>query len=237
MSETFHVEKYRGCTIELHHDSDPESPREWCNFGTMACWHKRYNLGDEQPSISGGEYLMQLADAAVNFKCSVHDVQDKHISAALKKYYLILPLYLYDHSGITISTGPFYCPWDSGQVGVIHVSLKKAMEEFSSSNPTSWDSPVKFRDETITLEKAARQIMEQEVETYDDYLTGNVCGYVAKGYDGDDIGSCWGFYPDHTPHRQWDHAISQARKEVDAWIETMGDRDLSGEHDTAEVEV
>ena len=33
--------------------------------------------------------------------------------------YVILPLYLYDHSGITISTGPFSCPWDSGQVGWI----------------------------------------------------------------------------------------------------------------------
>ena len=34
--------------------------------------------------------------------------------------YVILPLYLYDHSGITISTGPFSCPWDSGQVGWIY---------------------------------------------------------------------------------------------------------------------
>lgn len=34
--------------------------------------------------------------------------------------YVILPLYLYDHSGITISTVPFSCPWDSGQVGWIY---------------------------------------------------------------------------------------------------------------------
>lgn len=34
--------------------------------------------------------------------------------------YVILPLYLYDHSGITISTEPFSCPWDSWQVGWIY---------------------------------------------------------------------------------------------------------------------
>jgi hypothetical protein len=33
---------------------------------------------------------------------------------------VILPLYLYDHGGITISCSPFSCPWDSGQVGWIY---------------------------------------------------------------------------------------------------------------------
>ena len=38
---------------------------------------------------------------------------------------VILPLYLYDHSGITMNTCGFSCPWDSGQVGWIYAD--KAM--------------------------------------------------------------------------------------------------------------
>ena len=30
---------------------------------------------------------------------------------------VILPLYLHDHSGLTMNTSGFHCPWDSGQVG------------------------------------------------------------------------------------------------------------------------
>jgi hypothetical protein len=30
-------------------DRDAESPREYDNVGTMACWHRRYKLGDVQP--------------------------------------------------------------------------------------------------------------------------------------------------------------------------------------------
>lgn len=40
----------------------------------------------------------------------------------LEKYVEILPLYLYDHSGITMSTTSFNDRWDSGQVGYIYAS-------------------------------------------------------------------------------------------------------------------
>jgi hypothetical protein len=39
-------------------------------------------------------------------------------------------LYLYDHGGITISTGPFSCPRDSGQVGFIYASHKQIRDHF-----------------------------------------------------------------------------------------------------------
>ena len=50
------------------------------------------------------------------------------IVEALDKY-VILPLYLYDHGGITMSTGAFSCPWDSGRVGWIYAEKKKLIEE------------------------------------------------------------------------------------------------------------
>ena len=37
---------YKGYTIAIDYDSDPSNPREWDNFGTMVCFHRRYALGD-----------------------------------------------------------------------------------------------------------------------------------------------------------------------------------------------
>lgn len=43
----------------------------------------------------------------------------------------ILPLYLFDHSGLTISTSDFNDPWDSGQVGYIYLDKETAMKEIA----------------------------------------------------------------------------------------------------------
>jgi hypothetical protein len=63
-----------------------------------------------------------------------------------------LPLFLYDHSGISISTGSFGCRWDSGLVGFI------------------WTA-----DET-----ARNEWLESEVATYDQYLRGDQYDVIVK---------------------------------------------------------
>lgn len=45
---TPYEEKYRGFTIKVEDDPEPNDPREWDNLGTMICAHRRYILGDEQ---------------------------------------------------------------------------------------------------------------------------------------------------------------------------------------------
>ncbi|GHV34412.1 hypothetical protein FACS18949_10420 [Clostridia bacterium] len=39
-------------------------------------------------------------------------------------------LYLYDHSGLTINTTGFPCPWDSGQIGWAYVSHTDIIKEY-----------------------------------------------------------------------------------------------------------
>lgn len=157
--------------IRVMADSDPESPREWDNLGTMVCWHHRYNLGDvngEREYNSPEEFLEEIGDA------------------------IVLPLYLYDHSGITMNTTGFSCPWDSGQVGFIYVSLEKVREEYK------W--------KRITKERRAQieKYLTGEVETYDMYLRGEVYGFNVTREDEDgeevDIDSCWGFYGYDDPY-------------------------------------
>lgn len=112
----------------------------------------------------------------------VENLSDDELYELIKEKILILPLYLYDHSGITMNTTGFSCPWDSGQVGWIYVTNEEIIKEYGS----------------LDIEKA-RKFLVSEVETYDQYLTGDVYGYqlIEKDEDGDEldvIESCWGFY-------------------------------------------
>ncbi len=61
MSVTESNLEYLPKRVRIIQDSDPMSPREWDNVGKMVCWHRRYNLGDEQPSYDAQEWLRDLA--------------------------------------------------------------------------------------------------------------------------------------------------------------------------------
>lgn len=161
--ETFDVD---GLTVRIKPDNTPESPREWDNLGTMVCWHRRYTLGDKIDGWAGerGQYEFQ-------------QWVDKSGEVAL-----CLPLYLYDHSGITMNTSGFSCPWDSGQVGWIYVSRAKLRQEYG-----------KKRISKKVLE-LARGVLVSEVKVYDQFLTGDVYGFVIEDSEGEHLDSCWGFY-------------------------------------------
>lgn len=201
--------------VEIWSDDDPESPRDWDNLGVMCCKHRRYNLGDEQMSDPDDKLLELVHEIHPHFPHE-DDVEwtsgmwkDK-VEQILAKHYAILPLYLYDHSGLAMSTGGFSCPWDSGQVGFIYMNLEKA-REIGGCAGKGWLDPVEFertdkfplrsitRTVTGTVRERAEQWLRDEVETYDSFLRGNVCGFRCYAVDpvtGDEeeADSCWGFY-------------------------------------------
>jgi len=143
----------RAVVVYLSQDDDAANPREeFDHVGKMVCWHSRYNLGDEQRTDDASDFFKELAavyDPDIYYFCerlgnkrwnslgSTYEERDREMTRlehervmkTLDKHYIMLPLYLYDHSGITMSTGKFSCPWDSGQVGWIYCTIEKAMEE------------------------------------------------------------------------------------------------------------
>jgi len=150
-----------GCLkLEIFHDDCGEDPRQWDNLGMMVCWHRRYALGDKH-----------------DFK----EPKDFLDSNECKNASVILPLYLYDHSGITMNTTGFSCPWDSGQVGWIYVTKEKVREEF------------KCKRISKKLQGLVKNALIVEVKEYDSYISGEVYGFVAsKGEE--EVDSCWGFF-------------------------------------------
>ncbi len=132
--------KRKGYTLEIT-QAEMADPRKYNDMllGKMICFHRRYKLGDDHDFDE--PYQLQQY-----FENNKHDI------------YCVLPLYLYDHSGITMSTSPFNDPWDSGQVGYIYCT-KKDVEE-SGLNP-----------ETDYAE--VEEMLKEEVKEYDKWLTGD----------------------------------------------------------------
>lgn len=117
------------------------------------------------------------------------DLDDGHLVTLLKPYMEIVPLYLFDHSGISIRTSRFNDPWDSGMVGYVFVSkatVLKNWPELANKGDEEW------------RKKAHEAIVEPEVWTYDQYLQGQVYGYTIyeECADGDyqAMDGCSGFF-------------------------------------------
>ena len=87
-------------------------------------------------------------------------------------------MYLYDHSGLSVSTTPFYCPWDSGRVGVIYATAKSVADILGAD-----------ADEDAIL-----QALRGEVADYDRYLRGDIWCYVIEDRYGNVEDSCGGFF-------------------------------------------
>ena len=165
---------YKGLKIYIWHDNEPFNPRQWDNLGKMVCFHNRYNLGDKHEFRDPEEFEEFLIEEKDNI--------------------FYLPLYMYEHGGITMKTTPFGCEWDSYQVGYIYITKKRAEEEG-------------LKDPYKTL--------EHEVKEYDHSLVGNCYGYTIVDEKNNILDSVGGFMGYE------DFAIEEAKTNADYWEKTL----------------
>lgn len=115
------------------------------------------------------------------FPAIISEMRTKDLLHLAEKSAVIEPLYLMDHSGISMSTSPYSCPWDSGQVGFAVITHEEIIQEFGE-----------VTKDTLTQAKAN---IEGEVSDYDLYLTGEVY-YYQYHEDGELVSSCGGLCGD-----------------------------------------
>lgn len=179
MHDPVYEESHHGHQIKIYHDTDPQNPRDWDTFGTIICRHRRYNLGDDHTFEDARAFLIDLVGCSDETELS----NERLLDLAQRKA-VILPVFLYDHSGLALNTVGFHCPWDSGQVGFIYVSLEDVHSEFDAKRV----SP--------KMRVRAEELLRSEIATYHDYISGNVYGYSVEK-DGEEIDACWGFSGDY----------------------------------------
>jgi len=187
---TDHVETLQVSRLTVHVDLDPEpcDPREWDNLGTMVCLHRRYALGDSH------DYRAE--DHGGWNDLEQHILRD-HPGA------VVLPLYMLDHSGLTMSTTDSLfrafdpAGWDWGQVGFIYASAETIRAEYGVKRISR------------RLRALAKDVLRAEVEEYDRYLRGDCYAFTIEGPDGAVLDSCCGLVG-------LDHAVAEARAAAEA---------------------
>lgn len=192
---------------------DVESPREYSNLGVMWCRHDRYDLGEQGNTPDEWDELNDFIDLMLEWH--VGQAVDEAVVKHLKRRgsTVVLPLYLYDHSGISMSAGtnlieylvdtrqerravfPWHGGWDTSYVGYL------------------FDTP-RTREECGTPADRIEEALRGEVEVYSSYLEGDVWGYRVEQKvtvhetrtdldgnvisdeeeaDWDEVDSCWGY--------------------------------------------
>lgn len=219
---------YKGYSIEIYQDELAEDPRRMFDpMGKMICFHSRYELGDKHDFYDPEDFYKSLAaevlpnidelidyiesdffsrhadragEAAADKRAEL--IIDALVNMKVSENFIVLPLYLYDHSGLAMSVNRFFCPWDSGQVGYIYLSHEDAKKEYADD------------DDGTAIEKATRYLAG-EVREYSAYLEGDVFGFTITDPDGEIIDGCAGFYGFDA---NADYVAEEIRNTIDADI-------------------
>lgn len=158
--------------VDIWQDDDAEDPRESESWATTMLFdHQRYTLGDPHPDWWEAE------------KADWRSWRD--VEAAIRAHLRVIvlaPVYLMDHSGLTLSLdaerfrAQDYQAWDWGQIGFVFVTREQMDEALGVGLDLAW----------------AEQAMRQEVAFYNGYLTGDIWGYTVRD-GGEVIDSCGGY--------------------------------------------
>lgn len=152
----------RKLRLVIEQDEFPEDPRSWDNIGTMLCCNRSFQLGD---CNTNRETELQLAEICRKYGKSDEEIDE--MTFAEEVQFILdqddvcgLPLWLYDHSGISISTRGVD-QFDSSFVGLIFVEKDFFVAHTCITNEENW-------------KKEAKGTLESEIEVYNDFLEGNV---------------------------------------------------------------
>lgn len=218
-NDAIHEEEYKGLNIYIIPDDDPQASNpieDYDNLGKQVYWHRRMNLGhchEITNKMSPEDWLRwQVGE---HLKVNTWDVySDKYekfeemtleeLWKEFEKYNLVIPVHAYEHGGITISASGRRAGWDSfdsGQLGFVYVSHEDIKKEFNVKRLTK-----------KVLEKAEK-ILRDEVSNYDDYLTGQVYGFVIENQHEEELDSCWGFLGNYK------YCLEDAKSAADRLVE------------------
>lgn len=160
--------------VEIAQDLDPISPADWDNLGEIVySANSRYVLGT---------------------KAVTHE-EMRDIARQIEIGTLIgLPVYAYIHGDVKIraaDSNPFNCPWDSGQSGFVYATSEQVFREYGGKRMTK------------RIREAAKNLLRAEVETFSQYLEGDVW-VITHWKDGEVVDCCGGYYG-------YEYAVQEAK--------------------------
>jgi len=167
--ETFKLNN--GRTLGVEYCEWAESPREWDNLTKCIFFGTYSHVGDKH-NYNSNDYN--------GWNEMEQDIIKREQPVIIKK------VYMYVHSGATISLEPFACPWDSGVLGFVIITKEDLKKEYN------WKVITKKRLESV-LENI-NNVLKGEIEVLDAYISGDVYEFSIQDENGETEDSCGGFY-------------------------------------------
>lgn len=188
--------------FHIERDEMPWDPRKEQdgNIGTMNLYWNRYMIGDNEGKGDADDALNEIIfenvpDDKYDEEKVIYEMGrgEKMVLIQSQENIVLLPCYIYEHSGLSISCSdasyPFNDRWDAGCAGYIYTTKEKCFEQWGIKEMSNFEWKA----------RAARELVD-EVKLYDKYLQGECYGFCQEKYDPDDDWiedeSCWGFYSD-----------------------------------------
>ncbi len=170
--------------LQIFHDSDSESPREWSNLGYFITVDNRYHSPDKSDWI---EQVVKSTSEEANDQEHHMKLIKKGIKEGGEKVLAIYPVVKYEHGGVSYSLG--------------------SKHGFDFSNNGFYIITDKTQKETGTSKKDFEKVINQEIDVYNSWANGEVYGYCLTDENGENLDSCSGFYSiddikDHLPE-EW----------------------------------
>lgn len=248
--------EHAGITIKIHQDEDASyaNPRDddgLLGYIISGGAGKDYGIGEEQrddffdPSIAcepcegSGEIEVDQPQpddqpgVIVCPTCGGEGTRQRSLAEYFREEYgsqVVLPLFLLDHSGITIRTGTDLMTIDDEQAAT------RSSGRFAGDD-AGWDTSfIGFVFDTADTRKACgcedwdadriRESIEAEIETYDQFIRGEVYGYTLH-HNGERLeDSCWGFIGYECVEEEAKaaaeyaaHQVAREEREARYWLE------------------
>lgn len=197
-SEAIETIEREGFVGEIHYDEDAQAPYDWCDMlGTLVTWHRRFcpQMDGEKQFGTPQDFLDQAKEGGwvwVNVGLIDHSGQSFYLIAEetrKRKQRQGDDAHPMDPGG-----------WDSGQVGFMYCTKERFVEVVDTK--------------THRWRVRAKAVLESELETWDQYVSGQVYGYTVKSPDGEVIDSCWGFYGDESVKADMVEALDSAVRQA-----------------------
>ncbi len=172
-------------------------------------------LGEKHTHYIDADSEMQGEDGIAEQMADELDLNEKLQLIDETGEIAMLPISMYDHSGITLWLGSTEGHpddrWDCSSIGFAYVEKSIAEKEGMLDPGEEYNHDWK---------KWAYAMMGAEMKTYDQFVCGEVYGYIIEDEDGEEASDellcgCWGYYGDQGKKDM----IEEAKGEIDSYLE------------------
>lgn len=179
---------YKGYSIRIEQDQNTDCPDDWSNEDNFIVYdHRDFTI--KRKGFDPEDIFEEMKNGIEMYESNYYGHHK----------YFYFPVFAYIHSGVSLSLEryDFLCPGE-------HLRYDVSFKGFALIQ----------KNEHVKDSEEAYKIAQSLLNEWNDYLSGNVYGFITEDSNGNGIDSCWGFYGDPETSGLIDEAKSSIDYEI-----------------------